>query len=153
MIHLGFIINNLGILWTGIQNTNRGYIEKKLHLSALKLIFIIRYLPLIFSTDIIDAYNLYWRMGSLKHGTPKTPHFNSGRTRTRPCVHCGVFFFDNEKLLNHERSHEEDKNGNDQKTPHFNSGRTRQSCNEDSSNFGFCSYFRGKRQANLHGIV
>ena len=64
-------------------------------------------------------------MGSLKHGTPKTPHFNSGRTRTRPCVHCGVFFFDNEKLLNHERSHEEDKNGNDQKTPHFNSGRTR----------------------------
>ena len=117
----------------GVKNTTRRCIENKLHLSALKLIFIIRYLPLIYSLNIIDAYNLYWRMGSLKHGTPKTPHFNSGRTRTRPCVHCGVFFFDNEKLLNHERSHEEDKNGNDQKTPHFNSGRTRQCCNEDSS--------------------
>ena len=42
-------------------------------------------------------------MGSLKHGSPvKTPHFNSGRTRTRPCVYCGAFFFDIEKLKRHE---------------------------------------------------
>ena len=42
-------------------------------------------------------------MGTLKNGsTPKSTHFNAGRTRTRPCVYCGAFFFDIDKLKRHE---------------------------------------------------
>ena len=48
-------------------------------------------------------------MGSLKHSpapaaTPKTPHFNSGRVRTRPCVYCGAHYYDIERLHRHEEA-------------------------------------------------
>ena len=45
-------------------------------------------------------------MGSLKSSknTPKSGHFNSGRTRTRPCIYCGAFFFDFERLRKHEET-------------------------------------------------
>ena len=48
-------------------------------------------------------------MGSLKSSknTPKSSHFNSGRTRTRPCIYCGAFFFDFEKLRRHEETEAE----------------------------------------------
>jgi len=42
-------------------------------------------------------------MGSLK-SPAKSAHFNSGRTRTRPCVYCGAFFFDLERLRRHEEA-------------------------------------------------
>lgn len=48
-------------------------------------------------------------MGSLKSSknTPKSGHFNSGRTRTRPCIYCGAFFFDFERLRRHEETEAE----------------------------------------------
>ena len=42
-------------------------------------------------------------MGSLK-SPAKSAHFNAGRTRTRPCVYCGAFFFDLERLRRHEEA-------------------------------------------------
>ena len=48
-------------------------------------------------------------MGSIKSSktTPKSSHFNAGRTRTRPCIYCGAFFFDFEKLRRHEETEAE----------------------------------------------
>ena len=53
--------------------------------------------------SVLSYFHLCFRMGSLK-SPAKSAHFNAGRTRTRPCVYCGAFFFDLERLRRHEEA-------------------------------------------------